>query len=158
MQIARSAFLNECGAALIKKNVCTADVLFTDVGLKDFAEDLLERMTNPYLGDTVARACRDVVRKLSINDRVFGAMNLALQYGIEPNNMAIGAMAGIAVLLKKAKEYNLPADLCFGDWRQLDDEGIEKIINWLWKGQTTAQASQLIQCVQNATKHLKKLA
>ncbi|MGB2807734.1 MAG: hypothetical protein WBC22_08335, partial [Sedimentisphaerales bacterium] len=157
MQIARSAFLNECGAALVKKHAHLGDELFTDAGIRFYAEDLLERITNPYLADTVARACRDVVRKLSINDRIFGAMDLALQYGIEPNNMAIGAMAGIAVLLKKAKEYDLPINLCFGDWRKLDDNNIEKIINWLWKGQTTSSAPQIIKYVQNAKEQLQKL-
>ncbi len=157
MEIARSAFLEECGAALIKKNACTGDELFTDAGLKEYAEDLLGRMTNPYLGDTVARACRDVVRKLSINDRIFGAMDLALQYGIEPNNIAIGAMAGIAVLLEKAKEYNLPNNLCFSDWRKLDNDSIEKIVNWLWKGQTSTQAPQIMRYVQKAEDRFKKL-
>jgi mannitol-1-phosphate/altronate dehydrogenase len=157
MEIARSVFLDECGAALIKKNAFTGDELFTGAGLKDYAEDLLGRMTNPYLGDTVARACRDVIRKLSINDRIFGAMDLALQYGIEPKNMAIGAVAGIAVLLQKAKGYNLPNDLCFADWRKLDGDRIEKVLNWLWKGQTTTHARQIIKYVQNAQKHLKKL-
>jgi len=84
-------------------------------------------------------------------------MSLALEYGIEPNNMAIGAMAGIAVLLEKAKEYNLPDNLCFGDWRKLDDDSIEKIINWLWKGQSSTHAQQLIKYVQNAKESLKKL-
>jgi mannitol-1-phosphate 5-dehydrogenase len=157
MEIARSAFLNECGAALITKNAYTADELFTATGLKDYAEDLLERITNPYLGDTVARACRDIVRKLSVNDRLFGTMNLALEYGIEPKNMAIGAMAGIAVLLRKAQEYNLPADLRFADWRQLDNDTIEKIIDWLWKDQSTTHTRQIIKYVQNAQENLKKL-
>jgi mannitol-1-phosphate 5-dehydrogenase len=157
MEIARSAFLNECGAALIMKNAYTGDELFTESGIREYAEDLLGRMTNPYLGDTVARSCRDVVRKLSINDRIFGAMDLALQYGIEPMNLAIGAMTGIAVLLKKAEEYNLPADLCFGDWRKLDGDKIEKVLNWLWKGQTTNRSQQLIEYVQNAKDRFKKL-
>jgi mannitol-1-phosphate 5-dehydrogenase len=157
MQIARSAFLNECGAALVKKHAHLGDELFTEAGIKDYAEDLLERMTNPYLADTVARSGRDAVRKLSINGRIFGTMSLALEHGIEPKNMALAAMAGIAVLLKKAKEYNLPINLCFGDWRKLDDDSIEKIINWLWKGQTSTQAPQIIRYVRNAKEHLKKL-
>ena len=157
MQIARSAFLDECGAALVKKHAHLGDELFTEAGIRRYAEDLLERITNPYLADTVARAGRDAVRKLGLNGRIFGTMSLALEYGIEPNNMAIGAMAGIAVLLKKAKEYNLPINLCFGDWRKLDDDSIEKIINWLWKGQTSTRAQQLIKYVQNAKELFKKL-
>ena len=157
MQIARLAFLDECGAALAKKHANLGDELFTEAGIKDYAEDLLERITNPYLADTVARAGRDAVRKLAINGRIFGTMQLTLEYSIEPKNMAIGAMAGIAVLLQKAKEYNLPADLCFGDWRKIDDAGIEQIITWLWKDQNAVHTKQLIKYVQNAKEHLKKL-
>ena len=157
MQIARLAFLDECGRALVKKYANLGDELFTESGIKDYAEDLLERMTNPYLADTVARTGRDAVRKLAINGRIFGTMSLALEYGIEPNNMALGAMAGIAVLLQKAKEYNLPDNLRFGNWRKIDRDKIEKIINWLWKDQSTVHTQQLIKYVQNAQEHLKKL-
>jgi len=157
MQIGRAAFFQECGAALIKKYAHLGDELFTEAGFKVSAEDLLERMTNPYLGDTVARVVRDAVRKLGMNGRIFGTMQLALEYGIEPTNMALGAMAGIAALLEKAEEYNLPGDLRFGDWRKLNDSKIEKIINWLWTGQTSKYADQLIKYVQNARKHLAVL-
>ncbi len=81
-------------------------------------------------------------------------MQLALEYGIEPRNMALGAMAGIAVLLEKADENNLPGDLRFGDWRKLNDSKIEKIINWLWTGQTSKYTDQLIKYVQNARRPL----
>jgi mannitol-1-phosphate/altronate dehydrogenase len=114
-------------------------------------------MTNPYLGDTVVRVVRDVVRKLGLNGRIFGTMQLALEYGIEPTNMALGAMAGIAVLLEKADENNLPGDLRSGDWRKLNDSKIEKIINWLWTGQTSKYTDQLIKYVQNARKRLTAL-
>ncbi len=157
MQIARLAFLDECGTALVKKHAHLRDELFTEAGIRRYAEDLLERITNPYLADTVGRAGRDAVRKLSINGRIFGTMALALEYGIEPKNMALAAFAGIAVLLEKAEEYKLPTNLRFGDWRKLDDDRIEKIINWLWKGQTGEYAQQLIKYVQNAKEHLKKL-
>jgi len=154
MQISRKAFLEECGTALRKKYVHLGDELFTEAGFRNYAEDLLERMTNPYLADTVARAGRDPLRKLGINDRIFGTMSLALEYGIEPNNMALGAMAGIAVLLDKAKENNLPCNLRFGHWHKLDDLKIEKIINWIWNGEMGKYTQQLIKYVQNARKHL----
>jgi len=157
MQIGRSAFFQESGAALIKKYAHLGDELFTEAGFKVSAEDLLERMTNPYLGDTVVRVVRDAVRKLGMNGRIFGTMQLALEYGIEPRNMALGAMAGIAVLLEKADENNLPGDLRFGDWRKLNDSKIEEIINWLWAGQTSKYADQLVKYVQNARKPLTTL-
>ncbi len=157
MQIGRAASLQECGAALIKKHAHFDDELFTEAGFKVSAEDLLERMTNPYLGDTVVRVVRDVVRKLGMNGRIFGTMQLALEYGIEPTNMALGAIAGIAVLLEKAEEYNLPGDLRFGNWRKLNDVKIEKIIRWLWAGQTSKYAERLIKYVQNARRPLTTL-
>ena len=58
---------------------------------------------------------------------------------------------------EKGQKYNLPDELHFGDWRKLDDAKIEKIINWLWKGQTTSHAQQLIKYVQNAKEQLVAL-
>jgi mannitol-1-phosphate 5-dehydrogenase len=157
MQIGREAFLRESGAALIRKHAHVEGELFTKAGFRGSAEDLLERMTNPYLGDTVDRVVRDVVRKLAMDGRIFGTMQLALEHGIEPNNMALGAVAGIAVLLERAEEYNLPGDLRFGDWSRLNDSRIEEIINWLWAGQTCKFAAQLAEYVQNARKRLETL-
>ncbi|MDT8303313.1 MAG: hypothetical protein RQ760_17680 [Sedimentisphaerales bacterium] len=157
MQIARAAFLQESGAALIKKYSHLGDELFTDSGFKDYTEDLLTRMTNPYLGDTIARVVRDIPRKLEMNGRIFGTMQLALEYDIEPNNMAAGAIAGIAVLLKNAEENNLPNDLHFGKWQNLDNNKIEKIINWLWSEKTNKYSNQIIKHTQSALKPLIKL-
>jgi mannitol-1-phosphate 5-dehydrogenase len=154
MEVAADAFIKESGAALIKKYTHLGDELFTEAGYKHFAEDLLERMTNPYLADTVERAGRDPVRKLGADDRIFGTMALALEYNIEPNNMALGAMAGIVVLLEKAEENNLPGDLRFGDWRRLDNEKIENVIDWIWDGKRARHSEQIIKCVQNAHKRL----
>ena len=100
MQIAEDAFINESGKALIKKYKDLDDELFTEAGFKGYAEDLLERMTNPYLSDPIERAARDPQRKLGLNDRIFGTIQLALEYGIEPANMIKGAKAGISYLLK----------------------------------------------------------
>ena len=157
MQIGRDAFLKESGAALIKKYAYLGDELFTEAGFKDFAEDLLVRMTNPYLGDTIARVTRDVVRKLELDGRVFGTMQLALEYGIEPKKMALGAIAGVAVLLRKAEEYNLPDDLRCGHWRKLDEIRIERILNWLWDEKSCRQNNQIIKSLKNAKIHLEEL-
>ncbi|OHB75212.1 MAG: hypothetical protein A2Z25_04930 [Planctomycetes bacterium RBG_16_55_9] len=157
MEIGRSAFLHESGAALIRKYSLLHDELFNEAGFRDYAEDLLERMTNPYLGDTVARVTRDIRRKLEIDGRIFGTMQLALEHNIEPQNMALGAMAGLAVLLKNAEENNLPTYLRLSDWRQLDDDKIERILYWLWEGQTYKSTAQLITYVQRASVHLEML-
>jgi mannitol-1-phosphate/altronate dehydrogenase len=157
MQIGRDAFLKESGAALIKKYAHLGDELFTESGFKDFADDLLERMTNPYLGDTIARVTRDIVRKLEIDGRIFGTMQLAVEYGIEPKNMALGAMAGIALLLKKAEEYNPPEDLRFINWRALDENKIKRILNWLWAGESCKRTERIIKALKSSIKQLEEL-
>ncbi|MBW7990745.1 MAG: hypothetical protein FVQ84_12125 [Planctomycetes bacterium] len=157
MQIGRAAYSEEYGAALIKKYSSLDDDFFTDPGFKDFTEDLLTRMTNPYLGDTIARVVRDIPRKLEMNGRIFGTMQLTLESGHEPKNMAFGAIAAIAVLLEKADEYNLPNDLRFSKWKNLDNDTIEKILNWLWSGKTNKHTNQIIKHVQNALKPLTTL-
>jgi len=157
MRIAKDAFLTECGPALIKKYGTLGDELFTEVGFRGYADDLLERITNPYLADTVARAGRDAVRKLAINDRVFGTMQLALDYAIEPRNMAIGAVAGIAVLIEQAEQYNLPADLRFDGWCKLSGAEVEAILNWAWRGQVCRHTAGIVKGVLTARGGLQRL-
>ena len=150
MRIARDAFINESGAALIKKYVDFNDELFTESGYKAYAEDLLERMTNPYLSDPIDRAARDPQRKLGPNDRIFGTMQLVLKHDIEPTNMALGAMAGIVFLLGRAGENSLPQNLYVDDWHDLTDGDIEKILHWLWNDADSEYGNRLIGCVQKA--------
>jgi mannitol-1-phosphate 5-dehydrogenase len=157
MQIGRDAFLKESGAALIRKYAYLGDELFTETGYKDFAEDLLVRMTNPYLGDTIDRVTRDVVRKLEMDGRIFGTMQLSLEYSIEPMNMALGALAGIVVLLDKADEYDLLTELRLRDWRELDQVRIEKILEWLWKDKRCGHINQIVKYLKQAQKMLEEL-
>ena len=50
----------------------------------------------------IDRAARDPQRKLSPSDRIFGTIQLALDYDITPTNMTKGAKAGIAYLLNQS--------------------------------------------------------
>jgi mannitol-1-phosphate/altronate dehydrogenase len=155
MAIGREAFMDECGQALIKKYAHLNDTLFTQAGFKDYAEDLLIRIVNPFLKDTIARAYRDVVRKLGLNDRIVGTMTLALEQGVEPTNMALGAMGGIAVLLTDPAEgKDLPDELRYDDWRKLNDAEIKKILLWIWNDETGKYTEQLIKNIQTAHKRL----
>lgn len=97
LDLARAAFLQESGAALIRKYY-GRDPLFTEVGYRDYAEDLLVRMTNPHLRDLVERVVRDPRRKLGWDDRLVGAMRLALGQGITPRYYALGARAALDML------------------------------------------------------------
>ena len=157
MKIGRDAFLQESGAALIKKYAHLRDQLFIEAGYKKHADDLLTRITDPYLADTAARVCRDIVRKLGLNERIFGTMQLALEYGIEPTNMALGAMAGIALLLQKSHEYKVPRALRFDNWRRFEEKRIRQLLNWVWTGQEGADTDRLIRYTHQAMEHLAAL-
>jgi len=93
----RAAFLEESGEALIRKHR-GLDPLFTPEGYTEYADDLLARMTNPFLMDTVERVGRDPRRKLGWEDRLIGTMRLARAQDIEPRRYAIGAAAAFAAL------------------------------------------------------------
>jgi len=157
MRVAKEAFLTESGGALIARYASLGDELFTAAGYRRYAEDLLERMTNPYLGDTAARAARDVVRKLGVSDRIFGTMTLALEHGIKPKNMALGATAGIALLLQNPAEYDLPDGLSGRDWQNLDADNLRRLLTWVWQGQTSPHAPALIDHTHKAIVPLTNL-
>lgn len=144
MRVAREAFIRESGGSLVRKYASLGDELFTEAGYRAYAEDLLVRITNPYLADSVARASRDVVRKLGIHDRIFGTMSLALEHGIEPANMAMGAMAGVALLLANATEYGLPRELESLNWRSLPVEGLSQLLTWLWQAPISPALHSLV--------------
>ncbi len=78
LDLGRKAFLEESGAALIRKYGSTGEPLFTGKGFRLYAEDLLEQMINPYLHDRVERICRDPLRKLGYGDRIFGTIRSLL--------------------------------------------------------------------------------
>ncbi len=152
MQIARGAFINESGKALISKHAGLGDDLFTEAGYQADDEDLLERITGPYLDDTIERAARDPVRELGPNDRISGSMQLAIENGIEPANMALGAAAGIGFMFNNAEEYNLPQ---VEDSRNLKTELIEETLINLWNKNVPDKSSELINYTQLAYQRLK---
>ena len=57
--------------------------------------DLLYRFTNAALGDTCQRVGGDPARKLSPADRLIGSSLLAIEEGITPAYIAVGAAAGL---------------------------------------------------------------
>lgn len=131
---ARAAFLDESGAALIKKHGHLNEPLFTKDGYRASAEDLLQRMFNPHLNDLVARVTRDARRKLAYDDRLFGTMRLALNQGIPPRHMARGAAAALLSpeFSSIGSEQELRAVL--GEiWGPQDDVWAQALIDLTWQ-------------------------
>jgi len=58
-------------------------------------DDLIYRFSNKLLEDTINRVGRDVKRKLSEGDRLFGAARLCLKHGILPSNICLGIAAAL---------------------------------------------------------------
>lgn len=135
MTIARNAFLKESGEALIRKYGRETDPLFTPDGYRHFADDLLERMTNPYLADTVARTARDPLRKMGFNDRIFGTIRLAFEQSVEPVNMAKGAIAGLSRICSDKTTLNTPEHLRFSPEHVFTKEEIQTTLAWLWNSE-----------------------
>ncbi len=132
IEIAHNAFINESGAGLIAKYKDFGDELFTEAGYREYAEDLLRRMVNPNLNDLVERVGRDHVRKLGYDDRIFGTMRIAMDYGIEPVNLALGGTAGIVSMVKRYKSVsNLPKS-CPESVDKIDADVIRDILTEIW--------------------------
>ena len=71
-------------------------------GIQLHITDLLGRFTNAALGDTVARVGGDPGRKLAPADRLVGSSLLALEEGVTPAYIAVGAAAGVKRYLDEA--------------------------------------------------------
>lgn len=106
----RAAFIEESGEALIRK-YRERDRLFTRAGYTEYADDLIARMLNPYLRDTVVRVARDPQRKLGWNDRLIGTMRLALAHEVEPSRFALGTAAALESLTRAQAHVDWDATL-----------------------------------------------
>ena len=95
MNAAGEAFVSEAGVGLRYEFSGVNDVLFTEQGFRNHAEDALGRMINPFLRDPVDRVVRDPVRKLGWNDRLLGSMKLARKAGVCPSTMIRAVQAAL---------------------------------------------------------------
>ncbi len=130
IKIGKRAFIEESGRALCKKWK-GVDELFTEQGFREYAEDLLVRMVNPFLTDSVERVCRDLERKLSWDDRVVGTMRLVVSQGFNPVELSHGA----AIAAKKL----------FGPDSCELRKGFEK----LWPAPWTEEHGKILELVSN---------
>jgi len=144
MVFLRAAFIEESGRTLIARHT-GADELFTPAGYAAFADDLLGRMTNPYLADTVERAARDPRRKLGWDDRLIGLIRLGLAEGVPTPRVAMGAAAGLEIvspgqepasqLAELAASWSADVDAVEADAvRAVLAHGIEDLRTWRDQG------------------------
>ncbi len=97
--IVRNA-MQESARALSKHyNVPLDDILM-------HIDDLLLRFTNAALKDTCKRVGGDPRRKLSPADRMIGAARLALENGVTPYYITVGAAAALVRFINEAEEMS----------------------------------------------------
>jgi mannitol-1-phosphate 5-dehydrogenase len=138
----RDAFLKESGEALIRKHA-GVDPLFTSEGYRAYALDLLERMTNPYLQDSVERVGRDPHRKLGWDDRLVGTLRLALHQNIVPRRYAVGTAAALATLDPSFLQAGKPARALLAPL-------------WGHEAMETKEAKDVLSLIEEARPHLKR--
>lgn len=99
-----AAGTDEVGPGMIAK-YAGVDPLFTPEHFADYVRNYVTRMVNPYLQDSIERVGRDPQRKLGWNDRLIGAMRLALQEGITPTSFALGAACALRQLYPNREDF-----------------------------------------------------
>jgi mannitol-1-phosphate 5-dehydrogenase len=161
METARRAFIEESGGALIHRHARLADRLFTPEGYAEYADDLLRRMVNPNLNDQVERVGRDPGRKLAIDDRLYGTMALALEAGIVPRHLALGAAAGVVFMIRLSSQaaasalpegLRLPASVS-----ELSETGLDSLLASIWgePGRASPHAGRLRELTWKALAELR---
>ena len=119
LDAARRAFIDESGAAMIRRHGHTGDPLFTPPGFRAHAGNVLERMVCPHLHDLVERVGRDPRRKLGWDDRLCGAMRLALDAGLDPVALSLGTAGAVLALSRESDGPASPAALTPGHIRRM---------------------------------------
>ena len=131
IEFAKFAFINESGKALCCK-WSGFDELFTEKGFKNYVENLIPRMINPFLMDSIPRIIRDLPRKLAWNDRVVGTMRMALEHNIQPNKLAQCAATSVKSLFGTTTDIkNGLTELWPKPWHDEHEQIFKLIINFL---------------------------
>jgi mannitol-1-phosphate 5-dehydrogenase len=142
MAFLRAAFLDESGRALVRR-YRAADPLFTPFGFEGFADDLLVRMVNPFLADTIERAARDPVRKLGWDDRLIGTIRLGRDEGIPMPSYAMGAAAALADLDPEVMT--------------IDPSAVEQLLRSCWPdGADLRESQSVVELVQQGLLDLRR--
>lgn len=152
MAFLRAAFLEESGETLIRRHA-GVDRLFTAEGYREFADDLLARMFNPWLGDLVSRVGRDPQRKLGWDDRLAGTIRVALAHGVRARRYGAGAAAAVVALDPAALETGCAAvlDRLWSEAKP-DAEEARRVIEIVEEGR-----SLLRQWIASGFPHLERL-
>jgi len=88
---------------------------FNHTNIKEQIEDLIRRFNNKALGDTIYRVGRDLLRKLSRNDRLVGALLLTHKHKILAPLTTLSTAAAMFFRAKDEKGKLYPTDRDFAE-------------------------------------------
>jgi mannitol-1-phosphate/altronate dehydrogenase len=159
MDTARRVLMEESGVALMRARTGLEDPLFTEAGYRAFSEDLLGRIVNPNLNDLVERVGRDHPRKLGIEDRLYGTMIIALEQGVVPSNLALGAAAGVLSMIRRRGSLRRRLVHLPRSFDALDREGLGRLLRELWGGHPAVHkhGARLIDLSWEAVQRLRSM-
>ena len=130
-----------------------------DLGLlQHHIDDLLYRFTNTALKDTCQRVGGDPARKLGSTDRLIGSAMLAIEEGITPAYIAVGAAAALHRYLKENGGIQSleRASAALHDVSKLDAEHI--LFNMVLKYYTMIHSGESVSHLLNEADHSKHIS
>ena len=159
MDMARRTLVEESGRALIRSNAGFSDPLFSEQGFAEFADDLLGRIVNPNLNDLVERVGRDPLRKLGIEDRLYGTMVIALGQAVIPRNLALGAAAGLLSMIRRKDSLGREIAHLPDSGEELDRDTLAALLREIWADHPSVDeyGRQLIELTWEALQELRRL-
>jgi mannitol-1-phosphate 5-dehydrogenase len=132
--------MTESGLALVQKHG------FTRTNVDTYRDDFIPRVAGRLISDPVSRVIRSPRRKIGRNERLIGPACMALDYGLEPRNLALG----IAALLRyDAPEDAEAMDLCAA----LAQQGVAHVLE-TYAGLDLQRYGRLLTLVQEAQEEL----
>ena len=99
---------------------------FTDLDIREHIDDLIKRFRNRSLGDTVFRVGQDLFRKLDRNDRLAGAIHIALDTNKPYTNILKALVYGMHFRAKDEKGAMFEGDVRFS--ALLSSKGMEHLL------------------------------
>ena len=138
MLFLRHILQHELGTALLKRYPHTGHPFTTD-GIHGYVDDLLQRIVNPYLDDTMERVGRDPQRKLGWNDRLIGALRMCQTEKVP----AYGLGIGIALAVKNFAHDNTDTTILLKEL-------------WAPDAPDTQEQERILAAIATATKQLQE--
>ena len=99
---------------------------FTERALNAHIDDLLKRFCNSALGDTIFRVGCDLPRKLGPDDRLVGAIKLAMEMNLPYDKILYALVCGCHFRAADHNGNRYPADVEFA---QIHKHGISKVLS-----------------------------